>query len=223
MPAISSALAQIRGLYKLADQDSEVTDRFLYGLMKSAADVLMRRQDSSNKLMKFNGIFQPLEYVELIEVDAVSAGCLGAPSGCTFKRTRDRLPSLNQGYYGPLLRFVGSLDQSIKCEPIFAAVWKKQSTLSTARYNKTKYYWHSDGYLYFPNLLWDAVYIDGLFEFDVSHFNCNDKDDCLPRQQSPLSFPDFLFQEIKGQIRQDLGLTTQIPGDPGQDNKHPLN
>ena len=183
----------------------------------------MRRQDSQNKIMKFNGIFQPIDYLELIEVDRVAAACLGAPSGCTFRRTKNRLPSINQGYFGPLLRSVTSLDISQDCQPIYPTMWSKMASQKTFRYNFAHYYWYSDGYLYFPNVDWHGISLDGVFEFGVAHLNCESADDCLPRQDSPLSIPDFLLTEIKQQIRQDLGLALQIPTDPGQDNKHPLN
>lgn len=223
MLTIGQALAEIRGIYKLADQDSTLTDRFLYSLIRTPATALMRRQDSASKLLRFNGIFQPLDFEELVEVDQVAAACLGAPSGCTFRRTKHRLPEGFQGYFGPLLRSVTSLDISQDCQPIYPSMWAKMARQANFRYNYAHYYWYSDGYLFFPNVDWAAVMLEGVFEFNVAHRNYDgNQKDCLPRQQSPLAIPEFLLTEIKQQIRADLGLSAQLPSDPGQDNKHPL-
>ena len=46
---------------------------------------------------------------------------------------------------------------------------------TTFKYNNRQYFWYLDGYLYFPNLIWDAVKIEAIFENDVE--TC-DSDKC---------------------------------------------
>ena len=104
MATIADVVSRIRGQVKAEVQDAFTTDRYIYSLIEKYAQVLMRRQDYANKLMKFNSVWKTLPYVELIDVDKVEAHCAGIQSGCTIKRTKHRLPSMFEGYWGPLIR-----------------------------------------------------------------------------------------------------------------------
>ena len=66
MSQISEAISRIRGQVKAEVQDAFVTDRYIYSLIEKYAQVLMRRQDFANKLMKFNSVWKTLPYIELI-------------------------------------------------------------------------------------------------------------------------------------------------------------
>jgi hypothetical protein len=91
MSTIAEVVSRIRGQVKAEVQDAFVTDRYIYSLIEKFAQILMRRQDYANKLMKFNAVWKNLSYVELIEVDKVEAGCSGMSSGCIIKRSKHRL------------------------------------------------------------------------------------------------------------------------------------
>ena len=95
MTTIGDVVSRIRGQVKAEVQDAFVTDRYIYSLILKFAQLMMRRQDHANKLMKFNSVWQTLPYLELIEVDKVEAHCSGIRSGCTNKRTKDKLPTFN--------------------------------------------------------------------------------------------------------------------------------
>ena len=113
MTTIGTVVSRIKNQVKAVRQDAFLTDRYVYSVTIKYAQVLMRRQDSQNKLMKFNSIWQTLPCVELIEVDKIEACCAGIKSGCTIKRTKDKLPTFMEGYWGPLIRTVSSIDGSI--------------------------------------------------------------------------------------------------------------
>jgi len=81
------------------------------------------------------------------------------------------------------------------------------------KYNTQKYYWYLNGYLYFPNVDWDSVKVEGIFEDNVSGFTCDAKDDCTIRQEQQLTIPEYLFAEVEQQVVQSLLLTIQIPSD----------
>ena len=71
---------------------------------------------------------------------------------------------------------------------------------TTFKYNNTKYCWFVDGYLYFPNIDWDGIKLEGVFEGDTSTWTCAEEDDCVPRYLQKLYVPEFLFAEIENQI-----------------------
>lgn len=220
MITIAEAISRVRNLTKSVKQDAFLTDRFLYSMIMKHAKLLMRRQDNLNRIMKFNSVFQTLDFVELIEVDKVQAQCIGVTSGCYFKRTKDRIPSMIEGYYGPLIRSITSIDMSEELTPTFPVTFEQMSRQKTFKYNKKKYYWYLDGYLYFPNLEWDAVRIEGVFEGDISHYNCDPADNCMYIQDKTINVPEYLFPEIEQLVMRDLGIMLQIPQDVQHDNRH---
>lgn len=222
MTTIGDVISRVRGQVKAEVQDAFVTDRYIYSLILKNAQLLMRRQDSANKLMKFNSVWQKLPFVELIEVDKVEAHCSGIKSGCTIKRTKQKLPTFMEGYWGPLIRTVSSVDGSIELQPTSPGTYTSMTKTTSFRYNKTKYFWFLDGYLYLPNVDWDAILIEGVFEDDISKWTCEEEDNCVPRYLQQLNIPDFLYAEIEQQVLNVLFNTIKIPSEDA-DNKQNIN
>jgi len=223
MTTIGEVLSRVRNQIKAVKQDAFLTDRFLYSMIMKHAKMLVRRQDIQNRIMKFNSVFQVLNYVELIEVDKAESKCHGITSGCTFKRTKDKLPNLMEGHWGPIFRSVSSLDLSEEISPTYSITYEKMANQKTFKYNNKKYYWYIDGYLYFPNLEWDAVRIEGIFEGDISSYNCDVTDDCLYIQDKSFSIPEYLYAEIEQNVVKDLGAMISVPSDTQQDNRNIIN
>lgn len=220
MITIGEVIARVRNQYKATKQDAFMTDRFIYSMVMKHTKLLMRRQDNLNKLMKFNSVFQTLDYVELIDVDRAQAECRGIDTGCYFKRTKDKLPAMMEGYWGPLLRSVSSIDLSEEVTPTYPQSFEQMSRQKTFKYNKKKYYWYLNGYLYFPNMDWDAVRLEGVFEGDVSHYNCDPADECQYVQDKAMHIPEYMFAEIESLLAKDMSMFIQIPQDQASDNKH---
>jgi len=221
MTTIGEAISRIRGQIKADVQDSFMTDRYIYSLIKKYAQLYMRRQDNANKLMKFNSVWQELKYIDLIEVDRIEAQCVGLTSGCTIKRSSKKLPTFMQGYWGPLIRTVSSIDGSIEVQPTQPGTYTSMSKTTTFKYNNTKYYWFLDGYIYLPNVKWDAVKLEGVFEEDISKWTCDTEDDCIPRYLQNLYIPEFLFSEIESQIFNTAINTIKIPGEDSDNKQNP--
>jgi hypothetical protein len=219
---IGEVISRIRNQLKAVKQDPFLTDRYIYSLISKHAHWLMKREDSKNKLMRFSSVIQTLGNIELIEIDKVEACCSNAKSNCTIKRTKEKLPAFMQGYYGPLIRAVSSLDGSQLVKATNPSTYVSMTHTTSFRYNKTKYFWYLNDYLYFPDLEWDAVKIEGIFEDDITSFNCDPNDDCTVRQDQLFNVPDYLHGEIESNVIKDFGLTLQIPGDTTSDKQHIL-
>ena len=139
MTTIGEVVSRLRGQVKSEAQDAFVTDRYIYSLVLKYAQLFMRRQDSANKLKKFNSVWQTLPYIELIEVDKVEAECSGIQSGCTVKRTKQKLPGFLEGYWGPLIRTVSSIDSSIECQATSPGTYTSMTKTTSFKYNTTNY------------------------------------------------------------------------------------
>jgi hypothetical protein len=220
MATIGEVVSRVRNQFKSSRQDAFLTDRYIYSLIIKFTTVYMRRQDSTNKLMKFNSVFKTLPFVELIEVDKIEAQCSGIKSGCTIKRTKHKLPNFMQGYWGPLIRTVSSIDGGIELQPTQPGTYTSMTKTSSFKYNKTRYFWFLNGYLYFPNVDWDAIKVEGVFEDDITKWNCDTEDDCLIRQEQEFNVPDFLFAEIESQVLNTMSGLAQVPSDGKHDNQN---
>lgn len=216
---IGDVISRVRREIKAVKQDAFLSDRFLYALIIKHTNWLMKREDSANKLLKFDSIVQVLPYVELEDVDRVDAACRGIASGCTIKKSRHQLPELFDGTTGPLFRSITSLDgrEGVNLtDPIIYVNITKQSSY---KYNRTTYCWFLDGYLFFPNLEWDAVRVEGIFSGDVGGYGCDDCCKCKPRQEQTFNVPGYLHGELENQVMNDLKILLSIPSDPTDDKQ----
>lgn len=216
---IGDIVSRIRNQLKGTKQDAFLTDRMIYTFVIKHSKWLMKREDAKNKLMAFSGVMQTMDFVELDEVDKVEACCTGIKSGCKIKRTKDKLPVFLQGYFGPLIRTISSIDGSEELQPILPTIYIGIANSKNFKYNKTKYYWFLNDYLYFPNLEWDAVRVEGIFEDDISAFTCAE-DSCIARQDQSFNVPDYLLGELESSVYKDFMGMYQIPQDPAIDKQN---
>ena len=216
---IGDVVSRLRNQVKGIKQDAFITDRMIYTFVLKTAKFLMKREDSKNKLLAFSSVIQTMDYVELVEVDKVEACCTGLSSDCTIKRTKDKLPVFLQGYFGPLIRTISSLDGSEEMQPIIPSTYNHVARSKSFKYNKTKYFWYLDDYIYFPDLQWDAVRIEGIFEDDISAWTC-EEDACIVRQDQSFNVPDYLLAELEVQVFKDFMGLYQVPADPANDKQN---
>jgi hypothetical protein len=216
---INDIVSRLRIQMKGVHQDAFMTDRMIYTFVLKHGKWLMKREDSKNKLMAFSGVIQTMDYVELIEVDKVEACCTGIASNCKIKRTKNKLPVFLQGYYGPLIRTISSIDNSEELQAILPSSYLNISSSKNFRFNKTKYFWFLNDYIYFPNLEWEAVRIEGIFEDDISAYTC-DEDSCVIKQNQSFNVPDYLLGELEAQVIKDFMSLYQIPPDAAIDKQN---
>lgn len=216
---IGDVVSRIRVLTKAVKQDPFITDRMIYTVVLKHAKWLLKREDGKNKLMSFSGVMQTLDFVELEEIDKVEACCTGITSNCTIKRTKNKLPVFMQGYFGPLIRTVSSLDNSQELKPILPSTYINIINSTNYKYNKAKYYWFLNDYIYFPDLEWDAVRVEGIFEDDISAYTC-EEDNCIAKQDQSFNVPDYLLGELESQVYKDFMGELQILPDPTNDKQN---
>ena len=219
MTSIGDAISRIRTTLKAVNEDSFLTDRTIYSSIIKYGQTLLKREDNQFRLMKISSIFKVLPYAELIDVDKVEAGCVGIFSNCYFKRTKEKLPTIFDGALGPVIRTVSSIDGTIEMFRTDPGTWVSITKSTTFKYNKRPYFWYLNGYLYCPNIDWEAIRIEAIFEGKV---DACDTDPCLVRQDDPLLFPEYLFSEIEQFVIKELTMTMQVPTDGADDSQNIL-
>jgi hypothetical protein len=216
----ADVISRTRYKLKAVNQDAFLTDRDIWSLLKPWVSQVMKELDSKSRLMAYNSLFQTLDKVDLIEIDAIEAECVGLKTGYKMMRTKDPIISLfMEGYWGSMIRSVTSLDGSEDFQPITPTGYRNLSNSTSFKYNKRKYYWTINDYVYFPNIPWAAVKMEVIAEGDISKYKCNSDEACLPMQDISFNVPDYILSRAESLMLQSMGITFQIPSDPNTDNK----
>ncbi len=219
MTTIGEAISRVRNALKAVKEDPFLTDRQIYFVLTKYAKTLIKREDNQFRLMKISSIFKVLPYVELIDVDKVEAGCVGVYSECYFKRSKEKLPSILDGMFGPIIRTVSSIDGGIEMFRTDPRIWSSITKSTTFKYNTRFYFWFLNGYIYCPNIDWEAIKIEAIFENNVA--TC-DSDECEPIQNQQLNIPEYLFSEVEQFAMKELTMIAQIPVDTTDDGQNIL-
>ena len=219
MTTIGEAISRVRNTLKAVKEDPFLTDRVIYSSLIKYGQTLLKREDNQFKLMKISSIFQVLPYIELIDVDKVEAGCLGVYSGCYFKRSKEKLPTILDGAMGPIIRTTSSIDGSIEMFRTDPGTWVSMTRTTTWKYNTRKYFWYLNGYIYCPNIDWDAIRMEAIFEGKLD--TC-DAVECQVKQDQQFALPEYLFSEAEQYVVKELTMSLSIPSDGPDDSQNTL-
>lgn len=222
MDTIGESISRVRGILKGSNEDSFLTDRFVYSIISKYAKVILRRQQNQRKLMSHDELFEMLPFVDLIEVSKIEANCSGIQSNCTILRTKNKLPKMFNGSKGPLIRKVYSMDGSYEFHSISPATYISMSNSTNFVHNDQKYFWFRNGYLYFPDSEVEAVMVEALWEDTLDGFCSATEDKCTPMQDRPLPLPGYLFAEVERMAEQEFGMTVRLPDDGADDGQNVL-
>lgn len=223
MVTIGDSVSRVRNLLKAVKEDAFLTDRMIYSVILKYGKLYVQRQDNANKIMRYQTLFEVLPCVELIEVDKVEACCSSIKSKCIIKRTKDKLPTPMEGAYGPLFRDVTSIDGSNILYKTYPGTYVAMANSTNFKYNKTLYYWYMDGYLYFPNIEWDAVRIEAIWDDDIQYLKCSSESEkCKIMQEMQTHIPDYLFAEIEQMVMRDFTMMLQVPSENKDDGQNTL-
>jgi hypothetical protein len=218
MTSIGEAISRVRNTLKAVKEDPFLTDRVIYSSLIKYGQTLLKREDNQFRLMKISSIFQVLPYIELIDVDKVEAGCFGVYSECYFKRSKDKLPTILDGAMGPIIRTTSSIDGTIEMFRTDPGTWVSMTKTTTFKYNTRKYFWYLNGYLYAPNIDWDAVRMEAIFQGVTDP--CSEQ--CDLAQDKPLTIPEYLFSEVEQFVIKELTMAMQVPTDGADDSQNSL-
>jgi hypothetical protein len=219
MTTIGETISRVRNTLKAVKEDAFLTDRIIYSSLLKYAQTLIKREDNQFRLMKISSLFRVLPYIELIDVDKVEAGCLGVYSGCYFKRSKEKIPGILNGMAGPIIRTTSSIDGTIEMFRTDPGTWVSMTRTTTWKYNRNFYFWYLDGYIYCPNVDWEAIRMEAIFEGTLE--TCDTKE-CETRQNEPFSLPEYLFSEVEQFVIKELTITMSIPTDGPDDSQNTL-
>ena len=194
---IGEVISQVRNDLKQITVDTRLTDRDIYTVMKSHSYWIIAQEADKMKISKQQHLFQSYTCAEIIPVPTVDP-CCNVQSRCRIYRTKEALPGMFTDDSGQIIRTVTSVDWSENLQRTTFENFLRIQDDPDFKYNKTKYYFIRDNYMYFPTTQWRKVNMLIYCDTDVKKYNtCGcDKGPCLPMQDTIWRVPDKLEGRI---------------------------
>jgi hypothetical protein len=219
MSTIGESISRVRGSVKAVDADSFLTDRFIHSMIIKYAKMYIKNPSFYGSRINFGSLYKRIPCIDLEDSSPVAA-CCNVETDCVYKKTAIKLPTILEGPGGPLLRGVGSVDGSTEAYMTTPQEYIQMSITSGFKYNTKKYFWIIDGYLYFPNVKWSQISLEGIFEGDLTGYGCDDE--CSRVQDQGISIPPDLLAQIEKHVIEDLANSQQLNLDMNPSDKQSL-
>lgn len=221
MSTIKKQIGAIRDVLKISKQEVFITDRFIYHLIMEYGKMMIKMEEEKGDLFSNTSMFTVLPFIEMELVPRIDPCYLGFDIGCKILRSKEKLPEFIKSANGPLINYVMSIDGSKKLEPTTRARYLSVKNSSTFKYNRSKYYWFENDYIYLPDNEVESIMISGILDGDASSFYCSEPDSkCKLSQDNNISIPDYLLGEVSKLVLNNLSLMLNIPVDSKDDGQN---
>lgn len=220
---IGEAISQVRNDLKQITVDTRLTDRDIYAVLKTHSYWVVAQEADKLKISKQQHLFQSYSCAEVIPTPLTDP-CCTIQSRCKIYRTKEELPAMFTDDSGPIIRTVTSIDWSQNFQRTTYENWLRIERDPEFKYNKSKYYFIRDNYMYFPTTQWRKVNMLIYCDTDVSIYNkcaCKPEEGCKKMQDRIWRVPDKLEGRIIDAAISELTKTyMNIPYDDNA-NKTP--
>lgn len=201
-------ISKVRGLLKQIMDDNLISDRLIYYTARPIAVTLIKREINLRKLSNSDNIFTPIECLNLIKTTYTECGI---PCENIIRRSRERLPKLEEGIYNYIIQGVYNIDNS---EEIFPTTIREQQNIANLRFKPfNKYYLIKDRYLY----IFDK-FIENVNMYVYISDNTLFLDDCESAYDAKFSIPGYLEDTLCQMIVAQLTAYMSKPKDITDDN-----
>jgi len=219
---VGEVISRIKESVKALTNDAFVTDRYVFSLLYKYAAMVLRQQDNRSNLKMINSMYQTV-VIRLEEVDKIKDNCQGLTSCKEIKRSVEVFDALLEGYNGPIIKSVTSLDGSVELVATTPTKYNSIKRSKLSKYDKSIYYYFTEGRFYFPDLEWDEVVIEVASYKDLSLLGyCYSKNDtslpeCIPMQEQKFFMPEGLLVNIEQMMEAELANRLKVPPDENPD------
>lgn len=212
MQTRSEIISRLRNSIKEVTSDSKYTNRFLWNVFWTKAQLLLQRESDRAKLYNQTDIWKTI-CVKMDKVSPLLCDCLQLPMDCVVYRSRFRLPKIIEGTFGKLYRFISSADLS----KFIILVSPYQYQNKQTKYSKEKYAFIHDGYLWTPHTKWSHLIVSAIFGEEIENeFMCDcesTSDNCGTLLHLGAGVPEWLIDPAIQMSLQELGASKQIRQD----------
>lgn len=205
---ITEVISRARSSVKQLFDDNILSDRYIYSVAKTSAATLIKREVNLRRLLNSDNIFTPLECLDLIKTSYTECGisCEGI-----VRRSKERLPTLQEGIYSYIIQGVYNADNS---DEILPTTVREQINLSKLKYKpNVLYYLIKDGYLYVLNEFVENVNLYVYIADQLEIF-----DECEPAYEAEFKIPGYLEEGLFALIEANISRYIRQPKDITDNN-----
>lgn len=202
-------ISRIKNSNKFLADDDVVSDRFIYNSLKSKASVLIKREINLKKLLFSDNLYQAYECICLIP--AKGAEC---DLNCDIRRTKRKLPKLEEGLYSYFIQGVFNTSNSEELFPttIRDFINHQRLRIKTNR----KYYTIRNGYLYVLDPDIESVNMYAYFTESVED---EDGSQCISMYDKEFKIAPYLVDSLVQMVNQDLINYHKLPIEQEDNNR----
>lgn len=208
----AESIHSVKRLFREINADSRLPDRLVYSLLQKHLRWLVYTEGEKLKLTKLDTLFQKKKCVKVIEAPLVDS-CCGIKSYCKIWRTEEKLPEIMEDNKGVLIRSINTIDGLTGFTLVSAKdMERKINNPWIKNLEDKKYYYYSDGYIYFPYKHYPMVEIEAYFTEAVSSScenfsNSNSTASCKRFLDEKWICPEYLEARVIDAVIKELSNT----------------
>lgn len=166
-------ISRLRNAINEVTADSNYSNRYLYSAFNTAALQLIKQDEEKGRTYFQSNLWESICF-KMEPVDSILCNCMYLPNNCTVYRSNKPIPKILESTGGIIYRFLATPDLSKE----FTILTPYQfSVKSKIKYNKEKYAFIHNGYLFTPKETFPLLILSGLFDGDTSDFRCDEQND----------------------------------------------
>ncbi len=210
-------ISRLRNTIKEVHGDSEYSNRYLWHILTTCSKQLIKQDADKGKIFKQSSIWETI-CIKMEPVSSLICNCTSLPYDCIVYRSVEKLPEFFEYSNGIVYRFIATPDLSQQFTLVSPYQYQVKSKI---KFNKRKYAFIHDGYLYTPADKYPYLAMSSLFNEDVAKFKCEEEDTdennsnggCNNILDLTVPLPDYLKDACIKMALQELGMSKQIMSD----------
>jgi hypothetical protein len=202
-------ISRLKNANKFLADDDLISDRYLYSLLKQKASVLIKREGNLRKLLTSDNVYQNYECVDLILVNGTECDL-----SCPVRRTKKRLPTIEEGQYSYFIQGVFNPANSVEIHPTTIRDFINHSKLRIK--SPKKFYTIKDGYLY---VLDPDVEMVNIYAYFTESIEDIDGINCVSMYDKQFKIPAYLIDSLIELCNQSLINYHKLPVEQEDNNR----
>jgi hypothetical protein len=202
-------ISRLKNANKFLADDDLISDRYLYSLLKQKASVLIKREGNLRKLLTSDNVYQNYECVDLILVNGTECDL-----SCPVRRTKKRLPTIEEGQYSYFIQGVFNPANSVEIHPTTIRDFINHSKLRIK--SPKKFYTIKDGYLY---VLDPDVEMVNIYAYFTESIEDIDGINCVSMYDKQFKIPAYLIDSLIELCNQSLVNYHKLPAEQEDNNR----
>jgi hypothetical protein len=201
-------IARIKSANKFISDDDLISDRYIYGLLKQKASILIKREINLRKLTNSDNVYQNYECVHLIPARVSECDLK-----CTDRRTKNKLPNIEEGLYSYFIQGVFNTSNSLEIFPTTIRDFINHDKLRV-KSNK-KFYTIKDSYLYVLDPDVEYINIYAYFTDSIEDMDSG----CMSMYDKQFKIPGYLIDPLIQMCNETLINYHKLPNEVEDNNR----